>query len=1051
MNIGCGIVSILGTNSGSYSGSNCNGSRTVPASWANGGTLSLSIGTQTDKGDTNTALTNCPPSQTAVNAGLVDCNITGSSGSSSYSWNYTNDEFFYNGQPVPQQSTATLSASAALPGHTVNITGGTNWWGNSAGAPATGTGHTQSGSYYTVPAPSVYIGATRGTATLVTSNVSISPVTYACGQASSSVPPNPCTFTAGTVTGSFTVPSNMAPGAYNVYIDESNTTPLMGNGPNDSYQTARSTSKGTAESATSFTVATPPSITSADHASTAEGDAFSFPVTTSGTVASISKISGTLPTGITLTDNHNGTATIAGTAGVGTHGSYPITIKADSGLGGSTTQNFTLTVNVAPAITSQPNASASEGDAFSFTVQTDGVPTNTISKSGSLPTGLSFTDNGDNTATISGTPAAGTHGSYPLTFTATNGVDSPATQNFTLQVNLGASISSANNTTAVEGDAMTFTVQAGGVPTPVISHTGALPSGLSFIDNHDGTATLSGTAATGTYGSYPLTITANNGVDTPASQNFTLTVDSKPNFTSATSTSAAEGDPFSFNVTTGENPAAAIGETGDLPSGLSFVDNGDGTATISGTPDAGSKGTYPLTFSADNGVHSPVTQNFTLQVNLGASITSANSVTAGSTTAFSFTVTSTGLPTPALGETGGLPSGVNFVDNGDGTATISGTVPTGNLGSYPITITADNGVDTPATQNFNVVVQPTVTTSLATQSVTEGNNPSGVNMNIAVKLSEPAPYATSLHYQTNDGPGANPASNGSDYQATSGYAILLANQTSKNIPVKIYGDNVVENNETFTLSIAGPLTNLVLGSQTSTVVTILNDDHATLKIVGTNVAKPASGVLAAPVTVSLTNPVDAPVTVHWATADGTAKAGAGDYVAAGGDLTFSPGQQSQQVVVNVRGNQRLEDTRYYKLLLSNGATAIPGALTNSSASSTAQIYNTVYPTMVVNSPTIIEGSYAVIRVRLEERYYQPITLCYITSDGTATAPDRYTAAWNCPGVTIPAGNTAALPIAIPTYRDDNPEPATNFFVQVYDPNNNIPAKTSKVTIKANQT
>jgi len=117
----------------------------------------------------------------------------------------------------------------------VNITGGTNWWGNSGGAPVAGTGHTQSGSYYTVPAPTVWIGTTRGSATQVTSNVSVSAATYACGQASSTVPPNPCTFTAPVPSGSFTVPSNLAPGAYNVYIDEPNTTPLPGNGPNDSF------------------------------------------------------------------------------------------------------------------------------------------------------------------------------------------------------------------------------------------------------------------------------------------------------------------------------------------------------------------------------------------------------------------------------------------------------------------------------------------------------------------------------------------------------------------------------------------------------------------------------------------------------------------------------------------------------------------------------------------------------------------------------------------------------------------------------------------------
>ena len=58
----------------------------------------------------------------------------------------------------------------------------------------------------------------------------------------------------GQPTGSFQVPGGLAPGTYHIYIDESNTTPLPGNGPNDAYQTARGTSLGTVQSATTFTV-----------------------------------------------------------------------------------------------------------------------------------------------------------------------------------------------------------------------------------------------------------------------------------------------------------------------------------------------------------------------------------------------------------------------------------------------------------------------------------------------------------------------------------------------------------------------------------------------------------------------------------------------------------------------------------------------------------------------------------------------------------------------------------------------------------------------------
>ena len=51
---------------------------------------------------------------------------------------------------------------------------------------------------------------------------------------------------------------------------------------------------------------------------------------------------------------------------------------------------------------------------------------------------MTFTDNGDGTATLSGTPAAGTGGTYPITITATNGVSPDATQTFTLTVDQAA-------------------------------------------------------------------------------------------------------------------------------------------------------------------------------------------------------------------------------------------------------------------------------------------------------------------------------------------------------------------------------------------------------------------------------------------------------------------------------------------------------------------------------------------------------------------------------------------------------------------------------------
>ena len=61
----------------------------------------------------------------------------------------------------------------------------------------------------------------------------------------------------------------------------------------------------------------------------------------------------------------------------------------------------------------------------------------------------------------------------------------------------------------------------------------------------------------------------------------------------------------------------SLTETGTLPSGVTFKDNGNGTATLSGTPASGSGGTFSLTFSASNGVGAVANQMFTLTVNGG--------------------------------------------------------------------------------------------------------------------------------------------------------------------------------------------------------------------------------------------------------------------------------------------------------------------------------------------------------------------------------------------------------------------------------------------------
>ena len=183
---------------------------------------------------------------------------------------------------------------------------------------------------------------------------------------------------------------------------------------------------------------------------------------------------------------------------------------------------------------------------------TTGFPTSALSESGALPTGVTFVDNGDGAATLAGTPAPGSGGTYPLTITAANGVLPDATQSFTLTVAAAQApaITSADSTTFTTGTLGTFTVTTTGVPASALSESGSLPTGVTFVDNGDGTATLAGTPAAGTGGTYALTITAANGVLPDATQSFTLTVDQAPAITRPAATAFAIGQANTFTVTT---------------------------------------------------------------------------------------------------------------------------------------------------------------------------------------------------------------------------------------------------------------------------------------------------------------------------------------------------------------------------------------------------------------------------------------------------------------------------------------------------------------------
>ena len=264
------------------------------------------------------------------------------------------------------------------------------------------------------------------------------------------------------------------------------------------------------------------------------------------------------PGWLSFTDQNNGTAVLAGTPPAGAGGTYTFTITA-SNSSGTDTQNFVLSVDEAPGITSLDKTAFTLGTVGSFTVTTSGYPTpNPITNanfsgcttSNLSGTGIAFTDNHDGTATIADT-AATPGGVYTLCLNASNGVNPNATQAFTLTVHHAPAITSLNNTAFTLGTVGSFTVTTSGYPTPNpitnANFSGCTTSnlsgtGIAFTDNHDGTATIADTAAT-PGGVYTLCLNASNGVNPNATQAFILTVHHAPAITSLNNTAFTPGQP----------------------------------------------------------------------------------------------------------------------------------------------------------------------------------------------------------------------------------------------------------------------------------------------------------------------------------------------------------------------------------------------------------------------------------------------------------------------------------------------------------------------------
>jgi hypothetical protein len=248
-------------------------------------------------------------------------------------------------------------------------------------------------------------------------------------------------------------------------------------------------------------------------------------------------------------------------------------------------------------------------------------------------------------------------------------------------------ITSGNAATFTVGSAGTFSVTATGLST-AITESGPLPGGVSFVDNHNDSATLSGTPATGTGGSYPISIRAANGAPPDATQSFTLTVDEAPSFTSADNATffLDQGGDFTVMVDQGYPALTQLGFTGNLPVGMGDqVLAADGTISITGTPTGNAIGTYPLQLKANNGLAGE--QDFTISVTKGPQQIAFSTPPSKPVVGETYAVTATGGGS-------GDPVNLSIDANASNICTLSsGTVTFNKVGSCAIDATQAGNAD----------------------------------------------------------------------------------------------------------------------------------------------------------------------------------------------------------------------------------------------------------------------------------------------------------------------------------------------------------------------
>ena len=341
------------------------------------------------------------------------------------------------------------------------------------------------------------------------------------------------------------------------------------------------------------------------------------------------------------------------------------------------------------------------------------------------------------------------------------------------------------------------------------------------------------------------------------------------------------------------------------------------------------------------------------------------------------------------------------------------------------------------------------------------------NLRFLVTLDRPAPAPVSVDYYTQ---GISAHDQSGDFNERVTTLTIPAGQQAAWIPVSIYGDTLIEGDESFEV-VFGNINNAIFEGEAEVLIatgSIIEDDNGPISGPG-GIGDPAEQVQGpgssgagptvrvsdvkflegdgsfnyAYMLITLDGPANVPVSFDYYTQDVTASGPARDYSPVRSSVSLPAGTESEWVRIAVYGDSLIEASEAFDVVFTGisggqfednaaalisrvsiieddvlgdlddggiGDPAVPAGIAESASTTT--------PTLQIFDTAVFEGNssfnYANFLVTLDRPATAPVNVSYVTYEGSAESGVDYSA--QASSLTIPAGEQSAY-ISVPVYGD----------------------------------